>query len=307
MNQEKLPPEIITAGRDKNPKIMLPMRIFKGMMALDYLSLPCFKIVYIENGAGIMTVNGRQRISPSPSVICLNDQEIAVFEGNPTLRVLFFLPMVVNELLTVCSIREERTDGLGLSGILDLFWAKSFSGVGIRPAEIPLTPAGELALRDAFEKTEAELTGQESSFWPCRARSHLIELLFMIGRQYHDRKEVPNIPGADSEMAEVLSYIHTYYGKKITIDGLAREFSTNRNTLQKNFSRVTGKSIGIYLRELRFSIARSLLMDTKLPVSTIIERTGFNDITHFGRAFRKRFGLTPASFRKKSAQKIVAA
>lgn len=160
MKQEKIPAEIITAGQNKNPNIRLPIRIFKGKKALDYLSLPCFKIIYIESGAGIMTVNGRQRISPSPSVVCLNDRESAIFEGNPTLRVLVFLPMVVNELLTVCSIREDRTDGLGLSGILDLFWAKPFSGSGIRPAEIPLTPAGEMALRDAFEKTEAELTSQ---------------------------------------------------------------------------------------------------------------------------------------------------
>lgn len=129
----------------------------------------------------------------------------------------------------------------------------------------------------------------------------------MIGRQYHDRKEIPDIPGADSEMTEILLYIHTHYSEKISIDSLAWRFLTNRNTLQKNFSRVTGKSIGVYLRELRFSIARSFLMDTKLPVRTVVEKTGFSDVTHFGRAFRKRFGLTPAAFRKKAAHGIVAA
>lgn len=292
--------DIITAGQHKNPRISLPLRVLKGKDAPASLSLPCFKIVFMEKGAGVITVNGVRRISASPSLVCLNDRESAAFEGDPTLRVLLFLPQVVNDALTVCSIREGRADGLGLSGLLDFYWAKVFGGSGIRPAEIPLTPAGAKAVQAAFEKTDAELTAQESAFWPCQARSHLIELLLVIGRLYHDHKEIPNIPGADSDMAPLLLYLHTHYAEKITIDGLARQFATNRNSLQKKFFSATGKSIGVYLRELRFSIARSLLADTSLPVGTVLDKTGFNDATHFGRAFRKRFGAAPAAFRKKS-------
>ncbi len=298
MKRKKIPAGIVTAGLNKYSHLRLPIRVIHGRDAVEHLSLPCFKILLIEDGAGFFTVNGIRRIVAFPSALFLNDRESAEFEGAVALRALLFLPEVVNGVLSVRSIREDRRDGLGLSGILDLFWAKPFSGSGRRPAEIPLTPAAARALKDAFGRVETELTAQESSYWPCRARSHLIELLFLTGWLYLDRGEIPSMPDPDSEVAPVLLFLHTHYGEKITVDALARQFGTNRNSLRTTFTRATGKSPGLYLRELRLSIARSLLADTKLPVATVLEKTGFSDATHFGRAFRKRFGVTPAAFRK---------
>ncbi len=281
-----------------HPRLQLPIRVMEKQNVLKNLSLPCFKIIFLENGAGFFTVNGARKIITSPSIICLNEQEAAKFDGNLSLQGLFFLPNVVNELLSVKSIRKGKTGSFGLAGILDLFWVKPFTGSERRPAEIPLTPAAARAVKNVIEKVNRELTGQETSFWPCRSRSHLIELLLLVGRLYLDCKEIPNMTGDDSEIAPVILFLHTNYGRKITINGLAHQFGTNRNSLQLKFSKATGKSIGLYLRELRFSIARSLLADTKLPVASVLEQTGFTDATHFGRSFRKQFGVTPVQFRK---------
>jgi AraC-like DNA-binding protein len=295
---DKFPSEIVTSGRTRHPDVRLPIRVMEKRNALEHLSLPCFKIIFLEGGAGFCTVNDVRTITVSPSIICLNEQESAKFEGVLNLQGLFFRPEVVNEVLSVNSIRKGKTDSFGLSGILDLFWVKPFTGTRRRPAEISLTPAAAQAVKSIIEKVKTELTNQETSFWPCRARSHLVELLFLIGRLYLDCKEIPNMVSDDIEIAPVILFLHTNYGKKITINGLAHEFGTNRNSIQFKFSKATGKSIGLYLRELRLSIARSLLADTKLPVARVLEQTGFTDATHFGRSFRKRFGVTPAQFRK---------
>jgi len=54
-----------------------------------------------------------------------------------------------------------------------------------------------------------------------------------------------------------------------------------------------------YLIRLRVKMAAIILRDTDLPISEIAYRVGFNDITHFGRMFRKRVGYSPSEYRKK--------
>jgi AraC-like DNA-binding protein len=47
----------------------------------------------------------------------------------------------------------------------------------------------------------------------------------------------------------------------------------------------------------RFDRARSLLLQTDLPVADIAEQLGFRDVSHFSRAFSKHFGTSPGRYR----------
>ncbi len=46
--------------------------------------------------------------------------------------------------------------------------------------------------------------------------------------------------------------------------------------------------------------AKLLLTSTELPVSTIAAETGYNEVYHFIRQFKKSTGMTPGAFRKKT-------
>lgn len=52
---------------------------------------------------------------------------------------------------------------------------------------------------------------------------------------------------------------------------------------------------------LRMRIATTLLRDTELPILEICERTGFNDISYFSKAFKKEINYTPSEYRKLNA------
>jgi AraC family transcriptional regulator len=48
----------------------------------------------------------------------------------------------------------------------------------------------------------------------------------------------------------------------------------------------------------RVQRAQSLLLDTRASLEQVAEATGFADAVHFGKAFRKITGMTPAAWRK---------
>ena len=67
--------------------------------------------------------------------------------------------------------------------------------------------------------------------------------------------------------------------------------------IHKLFS-LTGTTPRTWLYQLRLDRARGQLLDTDSTVAEISDRVGFRDVSHFSRAFRKRFGVSPAHFRE---------
>lgn len=50
--------------------------------------------------------------------------------------------------------------------------------------------------------------------------------------------------------------------------------------------------------EMRLCTAASLLRETSLPLIEVALASGFQDVSHFHRFFRRRFGYTPAQYRR---------
>ncbi len=97
---------------------------------------------------------------------------------------------------------------------------------------------------------------------------------------------------------EVIQYLHANYNKKITLTQLSTEFYTNRTSLGRDFFEATGMTIMVYLNKLRLYRASDLLKETTLPVCEIYVQVGFHDAAHFGRQFRKHYGISPSEYRK---------
>jgi AraC family transcriptional regulator len=59
-----------------------------------------------------------------------------------------------------------------------------------------------------------------------------------------------------------------------------------------------GDSLGGYARKLRLEWAAERLVRTEDPLAGLAFEAGFVDQSHFTRAFKRRFGLTPARYRR---------
>lgn len=262
-----------------------------------------FKIILISNGAGIININSKNVLYTAPVLFCLTEKDIfSSFSSNnsETIKTIFFHPFVVNSRFKYENIRMEKHDFTGTDkqdlSLLRAFLKRNDKYEGV----LNLGPTSLLRFIEhyAFLKNELEL--QVDNFWPCRSRSYFLEILFFIEKRFNqnDSQNI-KIGNINNMINNVLCFLHENYYKKITLNELAKEFSTNRTTLEKTFYENVGSSIISYLINLRINMAIILLKDTKIPVNEIIFRVGYNDVANFGRTFKKITTFSPTEYREK--------
>jgi transcriptional regulator GlxA family with amidase domain len=71
--------------------------------------------------------------------------------------------------------------------------------------------------------------------------------------------------------------------------------------LERLFDRHLGTSPGRFAMERRLARARNLIVQTEQSVAEIAMASGFSSTTHFARAFRARFGVSPMAHRARLA------
>lgn len=104
-------------------------------------------------------------------------------------------------------------------------------------------------------------------------------------------------------ISQVLSILEESCGEKMTSKQLAERFHVSRNKLESDFKQATGQTIYSFRMQLHLQSARALLVTTDQSLVDIANACGFTDESHLIRSFRKRFGVTPGTFRKQHKQK----
>ncbi len=87
---------------------------------------------------------------------------------------------------------------------------------------------------------------------------------------------------------------------EIGVTELARAAAFSPAQFRRSFARWMQQSPRDYLQNHRLETARNLLENTNLPINTIAGQLHFASPTHFGRAWKKRYNLTPAAYRKQA-------
>lgn len=102
----------------------------------------------------------------------------------------------------------------------------------------------------------------------------------------------------DSRLSRALRYIHQNPGLDIDLNTLARVAGMSRTAFAVRFHEVMGQPPAAYMTEWRMLQARRLLLQTELAMGEIMERIGYGSDAAFVRAFKRRYGETPARFRR---------
>ncbi len=79
---------------------------------------------------------------------------------------------------------------------------------------------------------------------------------------------------------------------------LAGELGMGLSTLRRRFKAATGLPLHHYVLQSRMAEARTLLGETDLPIKTVAERLGYDNVYFFSRQFRQYLHVTPGAYRK---------
>jgi AraC-like DNA-binding protein len=91
------------------------------------------------------------------------------------------------------------------------------------------------------------------------------------------------------------------YSHNLTLDAFAEMCHRSLSSFKREFRKYYGTSPGKWLLERRLARSISLLRTTPWSITEVMLECGFQDLSHFSKAFKERFGRTPSEFRRTAA------
>ena len=93
-------------------------------------------------------------------------------------------------------------------------------------------------------------------------------------------------------------YLLNHFRERPTLSEVAAFAGYTPTYFSAMFKKETGSSYQEYLDDLRFEYAGKLARHASLSMIEVCRESGFDDYPNFLRRFKKRFGCTPAEYRK---------
>lgn len=94
-----------------------------------------------------------------------------------------------------------------------------------------------------------------------------------------------------------LAYMQAHCTEKLSLSDVADNVYVSQWHLSKLINKHTGQSFFDLLGGMRIERAKTLLADPSMRVHAVAEQTGFADVAHFSKSFKKITGQTPGEYR----------
>lgn len=95
-----------------------------------------------------------------------------------------------------------------------------------------------------------------------------------------------------------VSYIDHNYTEQFTLDEIARHNNVSKFHFARRFKMATGYSFKEYLNHKRVKEAKALIRNNGVSIAEACYAVGFNDLSYFGRVFKRIEGRTPSDYRR---------
>lgn len=103
-----------------------------------------------------------------------------------------------------------------------------------------------------------------------------------------------------SPIQKAVMYVDSHFRENPSMGHVAAMFYLNENYFCRLFKKTVGISYKAYLRQKKLEASTSLLRYTKLPITQIASRCGYDTISHFNREFKNVYGESPTAFRRQN-------
>jgi AraC-like DNA-binding protein len=100
--------------------------------------------------------------------------------------------------------------------------------------------------------------------------------------------------GTFSQMARVLRTMQSDYARKLDVDQLANTAHLSVSAFHRAFKEITSDSPMQYLKKIRLSKAKDLMVQESLKAYMAADKVGYESPSQFSREFKRHFGQSPA-------------
>jgi transcriptional regulator GlxA family with amidase domain len=112
------------------------------------------------------------------------------------------------------------------------------------------------------------------------------------------RRAANDVHAPDAYVARALAAMRSNPARRWTVTGLARVAGLSRAPFARRFRCATGTSPLRWLLAHRLGLAESLLAESDGTLAAIAAAIGYSSEFAFSKAFKRRVGIAPATFRR---------
>ncbi|WP_239482864.1 AraC family transcriptional regulator [Paraburkholderia sp. C35] len=160
--------------------------------------------------------------------------------------------------------------------------------------------------QSAWLESSLKLAAVEAADWRVGSAivlARLSELLFVKAVQRYIEALPSERKGwlagvGDRFVGRALAMLHAQPAYGWTVEELARKVGLSRSALAQRFTELLGQPPMQYLARWRLQIAAQALRDGNPTLAAVAEQVGYESEAAFNRAFKREFGMPPASWRR---------
>lgn len=111
--------------------------------------------------------------------------------------------------------------------------------------------------------------------------------------------EISSAPiGLDAPSKKLMNYIPINLDQDLSNAVLAAYMHMSVRSFLRYFKNLTGQTPAAYIAQVRMEVAKSLLEESSLSVSEIMDRVGVSSVSSFSKMFKKHYGYSPRTYRE---------
>jgi AraC-like DNA-binding protein len=152
--------------------------------------------------------------------------------------------------------------------------------------------------KNVYYKEYEELNNRQSEADFLETQGIILQLIskFLSSASYQE-KDTSTIP---SKVIELIGFIQLNLNKNLTVADLAKKVNLHPDYFSRLFLQLTGERPLPYIHGKRIERAQYLITTSNMPLSQIAEETGFINVPHFTKIFKKITSLTPGQYRQQN-------
>lgn len=259
---------------------------------------PYYRLYYIDNGHGILSSPNQELELTPGNLYLIPSFTLCSFKCTGFLSQYYiqFFENLVNGI----SLFEQHRCMLKLQATtLDITLIKKLlkinPGRGINRSDNP-----EVYEKEIYYKEYRELNQKLSNAEQMENQGILLILIsrFLENLKYRS-KESQEI---SSMVLKVINHIQLNLKQKLTIQDLAGLVNFSPDYFSRQFLKHTGQRPLAYIHQKRIEHSQYLIITTNKTLLDIALETGFNNLPHFSKIFKKHVQITPGAYRKQNLQ-----